>query len=397
MQSLSKWFFVPGLSFVSVCAIAQSWSPVTDEAELRALFSDTVVTVQLKNDVTGTSRYNADGTGTLEAWGDTFERGWKVENGQACILIDGDFRCLDIEKNPGAMSEYRATDPVNGEVALFSVAAGEVTSSPTSDPQSGGAGEPSADELAAKLSNPTSPIMTIGNNLDFVFFDGDLPGAGSESSVRYVFQTVFPFKLSDGGTAFFRPAIPVMFNEPVPNGQGGFSSVGTEIADIGYDLSYGKTTATGLLWGGGVAGTLPTASDDRLGKDKWGLGPEILIGKMGKWGVVGTLLSHQWDIAGSGNADINQTSLNYFYAFPLGGGYQVAAGPTITYDHTKADDKLTLPLGIGIAKTQMLGGRPWKFQVQYWNYVHRADAFAPEHQIRLSISPVVSAPWNEGK
>ena len=46
----------------------------------------------------------------------------------------------------------------------------------------------------------------------------------------------------------------------------------------------------------------------------------------------------------------------------------------------------------GVARTTVLKGRPWKFQVQYWNYIERGDVFAPEHQIRLSISPGVSAP-----
>ena len=62
-----------------------------------------------------------------------------------------------------------------------------------------------------------------------------------------------------------------------------------------------------------------------------------------------------------------------------------------------AGNKLTLPLGIGIAKTSVINGRPWKFQLQYWNYVEANDAFAPENLIRLSISPVISAPWNEGR
>jgi hypothetical protein len=44
--------------------------------------------------------------------------------------------------------------------------------------------------------------------------------------------------------------------------------------------------------------------------------------------------------------------------------------------------------------TAIIRGRPWKFQVQYWNYVEANDAFAPEHLIRISISPVVSASWN---
>ena len=119
---------------------------------------------------------------------------------------------------------------------------------------------------------------------------------------------------------------------------------------------------------------------------------------MGKWGVAGGVLSHQWDIGGSGTGEIDRTSMNYFYAFSLGGGWQVAAGPTITYDHTRAsDDRWTLPLGIGLARTRVLGGRPWKFQMQYWNYVKSPDALSTEHQFRLSISPVVSTPWNKGK
>jgi hypothetical protein len=241
--------------------------------------------------------------------------------------------------------------------------------------------------------------MTIGNNFDYVAFQGELPGAEEESSFRYLFQTVFPYKLADGkGTVFLRPAIPIFFNEPVPDGQGGFSSEGTDIGDIGFDFSYGQTNKKGWLYGGGIVGTLPTATNDRLGKDKWALGPELLFGKVGKWGAVIGLFTHQWDVAGSGDAKINSSAFTYVYAFSLGGGWQVAAAPVITYDHEAASgNKLTLPLGIGIAKTSVINGRPWKFQLQYWNYVEANDAFAPEHLIRLSISPVISAPWNEGR
>jgi hypothetical protein len=90
--------------------------------------------------------------------------------------------------------------------------------------------------------------------------------------------------------------------------------------------------------------------------------------------------------------------LNYFYGFPLKNGWSLAAGPTITYDHDAASgQELTLPLGIGINKTMILGGRPWQFSLQYYNNVVRPDAFAAEHTLRFGITPVVSAPWNEDK
>lgn len=58
------------------------------------------------------------------------------------------------------------------------------------------------------------------------------------------------------------------------------------------------------------------------------------------------------------------------FAGPLGGGWQIAAGPSISYDYTRpGNDRWTIPLGIGVAKTSIIGGRPWKFQVQYWNEV----------------------------
>ncbi len=383
----------------SAPALAADWQPVTGRENLARVFTDTVMSATLPGDQTATARYNADGTGVLEAWGDTFERRWKVERDrEACVLADRTWLCYTLERDATSPESYRATRVDTQESVIFRVSNGALAVGESVADGEGGAVQPSAEEMAAKLANPTAPVMTIGNNFDYVSFDGDLPGASDQSSFRYVFQTVFPFKLADGGTLFFRPAIPVMFNEPVPAGPNRWDEAGTDLADIGFDFSYGKTTESGLLWGAGIVGTLPTATDDRLGKDLWGLGPELLIGKMGKWGVVGGLVSHQWDVGGSGDGEIDLTTVNYFYAFPLGGGWQLAAGPAASYDHTRpSGDRWTIPLGIGLARTAIISGRPWKFQLQYWNYVEASDAFAAEHQVRLSISPVVSAPWNEGK
>jgi hypothetical protein len=378
---------------------AQTWSPVTSKEKLTQIFSDTTFKATLKGGVKATAHYDADGTGELDAWGDTYAREWKIEgNDQVCVKIDKAFQCFRFEQNPETDNEYRATNVITGESIVISVMPQGTTEVDATIAATGGPAQPSAEEMAAKLSNPTSPVMTIGNNFDYVTFKGDLPGSEDESSFRYVFQTTFPLKLKNGGSVFFRPAIPVFFNEPVPDGLGGFSSEGTDLGDTGFDLSYGITTPGGLLWGVGMVGTIPTASNDKLGKDLWGLGPEVLLGALGKWGVVGGILAHQWDIAGSGDGEIDLTSLTYFYAFPLGGGWQIAAGPSVSYDHTRPDDdRWTIPLGVGLAKTSIIDGRPWKFQLQYWNYVESAEAFSSEHQIRLSINPVVSASWNDDR
>jgi hypothetical protein len=36
---------------------------------------------------------------------------------------------------------------------------------------------------------------------------------------------------------------------------------------------------------------------------------------------------------------------------------------------------------------------PWKLSAQYWNLVEAPSAFAPGHQVRITVGPVVSLPW----
>jgi hypothetical protein len=392
------------LLLAAVPAGAQDWTAITGAEALRSLISGRTLVIEGIRDSDRRGIYRADGTGVLYAWGAEFPRRWEIRgDDQICVFGEPQSDCYRFERNTADPLSYRVTAVSTGVTTLLRDAGpGQdklVASDGPPDTGRGAAAAPSVEELAQKLANPTNPIMTIGNNFDFVTFQGELPGADDESAFRYLFQTVFPFKLRDGGgSVFLRPAVPLFFNEPVPDGAGGFDEKGVELGDIGFDLSWGQTSATGIVYGGGLVGTLPTATDDALGKDKWSLGPELLFGKVGSWGAVLGLLTHQWDVAGSGNSDVNVTSLTYIYALGIGNGWQIAASPVVSYDHeASSGNELTLPLGIGIAKTSVLAGRPWKFQLQYWNYVEANDVFAPEHLLRFSVSPVVSAPWNAGK
>lgn len=378
------------------------WEPVTGPDRLRTFMSGkTLVWEELGRD-TSRGVYRADGAGTLYAWGTSFPRTWSIKgDDQICVSGEPVSDCYRLEQSTTDVTLYRAigvTTDVTAEIRIADAGGDAVVAREApADPNAGGPARPSADELARKLANPANPIMKIGNNFDYVTFDGDLPDANGQSAFRYVFLTVFPFKLDNGNSIVFRPGIPVMFNEPVPDGMGDFDKVGTDLGDSPYDLLYTGTTETGTIWGVGAAGTLPTATDDRLGKDLWGLGSEVMLGVVRMWGVVGGVLSHQWDFAGSGDGDINTTTLNYFYSFPLGKGWSVAAAPVVSYNHDAASgDELTMPLGIGVSKTTILGNRPWTFQLQYWYNAARPDTFAAEHTVRLSVLPVVSAPWNKG-
>jgi hypothetical protein len=72
------------------------------------------------------------------------------------------------------------------------------------------------------------------------------------------------------------------------------------------------------------------------------------------------------------------------------------ATPTATND-ALGSDALSLPLGVGIAKTAIIKGRPWKMSMQYWNYIESNDIFGPDNQIRFMVGPVVKLPWKGRK
>lgn len=381
--------------------LAEGWQPVTGAQSLREFIGGATLSWQ-EGASNNRGEYRDDGTGTLHAWGVEFDRAWEIKgDDQLCFKGKPSDNCYTLEKSTTDSSLFRSTEVTSGEVIeVRKTGAGELvlTGEPSAaNAAQGGPATASADEMAAKLANPSNPIMIVYNNFDYVTFDGDYPGASDKTMTQYFFQTIIPFKLDDSNI-LFRPGFAVVFDQDVPNpsAAGGYDNIGTDLGDIGFDLVNTGTTENGTIWGYGLIGTIPTASNDNLGGDKWGLGPEVVLGKAGKWGAAGFVLGHQWDVAGSGNSEINLTTMNYFYALTRKNGWAITGGPTITYNHEAASgEELTLPLGIGLTKTVSLGGRPWQFKVEYWYNVVRPDVFAAEHTFRIGISPVFATPWND--
>jgi hypothetical protein len=275
----------------------------------------------------------------------------------------------------------------------------------------------SADEVAKELSNPAGALASLVNNIEYSRYKGDLPGADDQDGWSYSFQPVLPFPVGDEGRRIiFRPLFPVPLNQPVFNNQRGlgnpiivesgslsttvtpgigkFERSDVNLGDISFDLVYAgtemQTKHDGFLWGVGAAGTLPTATDAALGGSQWRLGPEVFGGLVRKWGTMGLLVSHQWNLAGSNDQAHSVTGGQYFYAIGLGKGWQIASGPNFAYNWlADSDQALTLPVGIGVAKTTKFGSTPVKFQVQVQYFVEQPDAFGPEWLLKFSMTPVI--------
>jgi hypothetical protein len=266
-------------------------------------------------------------------------------------------------------------------------------------------GEMSADDTAKALANPAGSLAQLSNNLTYRTFKGDLPGAGDQTAVTYTFQPVLPFPVGDKGrNIIVRPALTLSFDQPVfdPN-TGTWDNLSTQLNDITFDTVYAGNTmtskSTGYLWGVGVAGTIPTATHKALGGEQWRLGPEFFGGIIRDWGVMGGLISNQWNLGGGGGGPgssdepYSTTTAQYFYGIGLGNGWQILSGPVITYNW-KADsgERLSLPLGTGISKTAKIGKTTWRFQVEFQYYVEQPDSFGSDWSLTFDFRPVIQNP-----
>ena len=380
----------------SFAAHAENWQPLTGSDKLREFVAGATAEIEIKPGLRAIGKYNADGTAEIRAWNETFRRTWFVRGEDQVCYADIETNCFTFEQDLDNPVDYRARNASSGEVFSFRLtdaATGTFVREATPGNEGSLAG-PSAAEVAAALSNPNTSLGSMNTQFDYIAYDGDIPGAGDAEAWRMLFQPSLPYPLSDSTNIFLRPAVPVIFSQDVPSPSGGFSSKGIDLGDISFDASLAKTLPGGLVLLGGVAGTLPTATDDALGLDQWLLGPEAAVAWVQPWGVLGALISHQWDIAGEDDFDTSITGGQYFYTFNLGDGWQINGSPTFSYNHeASSGNEWTLPLAIGFSKTTFIAGRPWKFGLQYWHYIESPDNFGPDYQLRFTVSPVVALPW----
>jgi hypothetical protein len=253
----------------------------------------------------------------------------------------------------------------------------------------------SADEVAKELANPNNDLAKLTFKNQFRWYKGDLPEADDQSNYTLLFQPIFPFSLGtkeDGTkqTMFVRPAIPLLVDQPIPavnNGQFDWDEK-TAMGDWGFDWAYAETHKGGFLWAAGLVGTLPFATDSAVAGKQLRLGPEFLVAQITKIGTFGIFPSHQWDVSGWGDEDFSTTAIQPLIVFTPGGGWQISSKPIINYDWK--NEQWTVPVTFGVAKTVILGGRPWQFEVEANYYVEQPDAFGPDWMLSLNVTPVVN-------
>ena len=184
-------------------------------------------------------------------------------------------------------------------------------------------------DLRAAVQNPVGAMYSLPFKFTF-----DYGASNGEASFLNI-QPVIPITVGDWnlinrlivplidspGDVSGLPSIP----NPIP-GDGA-----TGLGDINYSLFLSPAKPKGAIWGIGPSITIPSATDDELGSEKWSAGPTGVVLFQPKWGTVGGLVRHLWSVAGdSDRSNVNQSLFEPFLNYNLSQGWYLITDMVIT-------------------------------------------------------------------
>jgi len=166
-------------------------------------------------------------------------------------------------------------------------------------------------ELAKKLANPIASLISVPLQYNYDEYGGRNDGA-SVSSLNV--QPVIPFSLGKEWSLITRTIVPLIDKHGFPSNDMNKSGLGDITASQFFSPK--SPAAGGWIWGVGPVELLPTATDNALGSEKWGIGPTaVVLKQQGGW-TVGFLGNHIWSVAGDNDrADVNATFLQPFVSY----------------------------------------------------------------------------------
>jgi len=224
------------------------------------------------------------------------------------------------------------------------------------------AAEESAEELAMKLSNPISSLISVPFQLNY---DQDYGATDSGHRLFLNVQPVIPITLNENWNMISRTIIPLVDQNDLFAGAGSQSGFGDVVQSVFFSPK--KPTKSGWIWGVGPVLLLPTGSDMLLTTDKWGAGPTAVALKQAGPTTFGALVNHIESFAGrDSRSDISATFIQPFWSRTTPKVWTYSVNSEMTYDWE--NEEWSIPVNANVSKLMKWGNQRVQVGggIRYW-------------------------------
>jgi hypothetical protein len=233
-------------------------------------------------------------------------------------------------------------------------------------------------ELARKMQNPVS------DRISFSFEDRINFGVGLNNDVQNILnvRSLYSFNLGDEWNLINRTIVPVINQPELVPGTGDQFGLG----DISSTFFVMPRSSRFAIFGIGPVVSFPTATDETLGTEKWGVGPSLVVVSMPDQWILGVLGSNLWSVGGDSNReDINSMSIQPFLFYNFPSGWYIVSTPIIRAAWTAdSEDRWIVPIGGGFGKIFKIGKQAMNTSAQAFYNVEKPGAVA-DWSLRLQL------------
>jgi hypothetical protein len=248
-----------------------------------------------------------------------------------------------------------------------------------SAPPASGEPQANAQELAKKLVNPLTDLVSVPLQFNWII------GIGPEKETRSLIylQPVVPMSLSEDWNLIGRWVMPYLSQPMAFGGSSGLGDI------IGQAFFSPKTSGT-FTWGAGPMLYMPTTTDPTLGYGKWSGGPVVAVMRQKDGMTYGLLWNNIWSFAGTGDVDRADVNMGYFQpviAHTSRNGVTVTLSTEAIADWNAADDadRWSVPVNLLVSKLTRFANTPMSVQVGGGYYVAK-PAHGPDWQLRTTFT-----------